>query len=88
MLMPAICWFVMINAWTMVCFRDDKIRAVNGHRRISEADLLRLALVGGSPGAFAARRLYRHKTRKEPFSTLLMLIAAMQLGVGGTLLFF
>ena len=47
-----------------------------------------LAVIGGSPGAFAARHLFRHKTRKEPFSTRLMVIAAMQAGVGITLTLF
>jgi len=37
-------------------------------------------LAGGSPGAFLARHLFRHKTRKEPFSTYLKLIACVQIG--------
>ncbi len=45
-----------------------------------EADLLKLALIGGTPGAFLARHMFRHKTRKEPFSTYLQLIAVIQLG--------
>jgi uncharacterized membrane protein YsdA (DUF1294 family) len=69
-----------INAWTLLCFREDKRRAVAGERRIPEADLLRLAMLGGSPGALLARRAFRHKTRKEPFSTYLMLIAVVQAG--------
>lgn len=82
------CWLTAINAWTVLRFWQDKARAVAGHRRIPEADLLGLAILGGSPGAFAARQLFRHKTRKEPFSTRLMVIAAAQLGAGGTLLLF
>ena len=39
--------------------------------------------LGGSPAAFAARHLFRHKTRKQPFVTLLWLIALLQLGVLG-----
>lgn len=77
---------VLVNAWTMLRFWQDKKRAIAGRRRIPEANLLGLALIGGTPGAFAARRLFRHKTRKEPFSTRLMLIAAIQLGAGGVLL--
>lgn len=69
-------------------FWQDKRCAIAGDRRIPEADLLTLALMGGSPGAFAARRLFRHKTRKEPFSTQLILIAAAQLGAAGALVFF
>jgi uncharacterized membrane protein YsdA (DUF1294 family) len=29
-----------------------------------------------------ARQIFRHKTRKEPFSTQLFVIVALQLGVG------
>jgi uncharacterized membrane protein YsdA (DUF1294 family) len=61
-------------------FHQDKQRAIAGERRISEADLLGLALIGGTPGAFLARHLFRHKTRKQPFSSLLVLIAVIQAG--------
>ncbi|MEO7383932.1 MAG: DUF1294 domain-containing protein, partial [Novosphingobium sp.] len=54
------------------------MRAINGARRVPEADLLGLALVGGTPAAFLARHLFRHKTRKEPFSTQLKIIAILQ----------
>lgn len=69
-----------VNCWTIVRFWQDKQRAIAGERRIAEADLLGLALIGGSPGALLARRWFRHKTRKEPFSTQLMLIAVVQIG--------
>ena len=70
-----------LNGWTMLRFWQDKRRARAGDRRIPEADLLALAAFGGSPGALLARRLFRHKTRKEPFSTRLQLIFMVQLGV-------
>lgn len=80
MLVYAIPALLAVNLWTMLRFHQDKQRAIAGTRRIPEADLLFLAFMGGTPGAFAARRLFRHKTRKQPFSTWLMLIAAVQLG--------
>jgi uncharacterized membrane protein YsdA (DUF1294 family) len=80
-LLPALIGMALfVNLLTMLLFWQDKRRAIAGGRRIREADLLGLALVGGSPGALLARRLFRHKTRKRPFSTQLMLIAALQLG--------
>ncbi|MET0369872.1 MAG: DUF1294 domain-containing protein [Sphingobium sp.] len=74
--------FLLINGWTILRFGQDKARAVAGTRRIPEADLLTLALLGGSPGALMARHMFRHKTRKEPFSTILIVIATAQLGLG------
>ncbi len=71
---------LLINAATMLAFAVDKRRAIHGRRRIPEADLLGLALIGGSPGALLARRLFRHKTRKEPFSTRLIVIAMLHAG--------
>jgi uncharacterized membrane protein YsdA (DUF1294 family) len=73
--------FVLVNLWTMLRFWQDKQRAVGGQRRISESDLLGLALIGGSPGALLARKLFRHKTRKEPFSTQLLVIIGLQAGI-------
>lgn len=70
-----------INGWTMFQFKLDKMQAIAGERRVPEADLLALAAMGGTPGAFLARHIFRHKTRKEPFSTRLMLIAVVQVGL-------
>jgi uncharacterized membrane protein YsdA (DUF1294 family) len=72
-------FFILVNAWTLLRFWQDKARAVEGARRIPEADLLGLAMLGGSPAAFLGRHLFRHKTRKEPFSTYLKVIAILQL---------
>jgi uncharacterized membrane protein YsdA (DUF1294 family) len=73
-------WLIGLNVWTVLRFWQDKSRARNGERRIPEADLLTLAVMGGTPGALLARRLFRHKTQKEPFSTMLLVIAVLQLG--------
>ncbi|MEO9130257.1 MAG: DUF1294 domain-containing protein [Sphingomonas sp.] len=77
----AILLVTALNAWTVLRFWQDKRRAIAGDRRIPEANLLGLALLGGSPGALLARHWFRHKTRKEPFSTVLLLIAAVQIGL-------
>ena len=80
--------FVFVNLVTVLRFWQDKQRALAGGRRIPEADLLGLALIGGSAGALLARRLFRHKTRKQPFSTQLLTIVALQVGtLLGLLLF-
>jgi uncharacterized membrane protein YsdA (DUF1294 family) len=71
---------VVVNLWTIFRFWQDKQRAVAGQRRVPEADLLGLAFIGGSPGALLARHVFSHKTRKQPFSTWLFVIIALQAG--------
>lgn len=75
-------YLLAINAAAFAAFAIDKQRALDGHRRIPERTLLLLAALGGTPGAFAARALLRHKTRKQPFSAQLMLIAVSQVAIG------
>ncbi|RYY47944.1 MAG: DUF1294 domain-containing protein [Sphingomonadales bacterium] len=81
MLLAIVLPLLAVNLWTVWRFHEDKRRARLGLRRIAEADLLGLALIGGTPGAFFARHRFRHKTRKQPFSTWLWLIAMIQAGV-------
>ena len=56
----------------------DKAKAGAGSRRIAEATLLNLAIAGGSIGILVAQRTIRHKTRKEPFRTRLLMIVLIQ----------
>jgi uncharacterized membrane protein YsdA (DUF1294 family) len=73
---------IALNFFTFAAFGIDKARAEAGAWRISERTLLRMALFGGTPGAYAGRALFRHKTRKQPFSDNLFAIAVLQI-VGG-----
>lgn len=72
---------LLINARTAHLFWQDKRYAREGHRRVPESSLLMMAAIGGTPGAFIARQMFRHKTRKQPFSTHLWLIAAIHAGL-------
>ena len=67
-----------LNVAAYWLFALDKRRAEAGWRRISERTLLGIALVGGSIGAKLAQCRLRHKTRKEPFRSLLNLICVVQ----------
>ncbi|MBL0916731.1 MAG: DUF1294 domain-containing protein [Sphingopyxis sp.] len=51
----------------------DKQFAENGSRRIAESTLLLWAFLGGAFGTVAAARLVRHKTRKQPFATWMLI---------------
>jgi uncharacterized membrane protein YsdA (DUF1294 family) len=69
---------VLLNLAAFLAFALDKALARRRGRRIAEATLLWLALAGGTPGAYAGRRSFRHKTRKQPFVGRLHAIAVLQ----------
>lgn len=72
-------YFLLLNALVWFLFWLDKRRAILNEWRISENTLLMLALLGGTIGAFAARKVFRHKTRKQPFVGQLYGIALFQI---------
>ena len=75
---------IAVNFAAFAAFGIDKAKAEAGAWRIAESTLLWLALLGGTPGAYAGRSAFRHKTRKEPFNSQLFSIAVLQaLGLGG-----
>lgn len=57
----------------------DKSRAARGARRVPEATLLGLALLGGSPGLALGMLAARHKTRKPGFLLRFAGVVALQL---------
>lgn len=71
-------YLVGINAVTWGVFWYDKRRAGARKSRVSEFNLLFLCAVGGTIGAFAARRRFRHKTRKRALTLKMKTIAAAQ----------
>jgi uncharacterized membrane protein YsdA (DUF1294 family) len=71
-------WIVFANVMAFALFGIDKRLAVAGAWRISESTLLLFALAGGSIGAVAGQRYFRHKTRKEPFRSTLYFIIGLQ----------
>lgn len=80
----AVTALIAMNFVAFSVFGIDKWKAETGHWRISEATLLWLALLGGSPGAYLGRKVFRHKTRKQPFVSNLPTIAFLQVaGIGG-----
>ncbi len=59
----------------------DKSAAKRGAPRIPEKTLLIVALLGGWIGALAGAQTFRHKTRKQPFVTLVYITAALHVVV-------
>ncbi len=76
---PVLLYLLAINAAAFHAFGADKRRAQAGERRIPERDLLGLAFLGGTAGAYLGRSHFRHKTRKTGFTIALHLIALAQI---------
>lgn len=74
-------YVISISLLTYAAFAVDKGRAVRGDWRISEVNLLVLAVFGGWPGAKLAQKTFRHKTRKQPFARVLNTIPVMWAGL-------
>lgn len=75
-----------MSAVAFVAYALDKRRARLGQRRIPEATLHALELLGGWPGAFLAQRLVRHKNAKISYQVVFWLIVVLHLAVAGWLL--
>ncbi len=65
--------------WAAFVMVVDKERAVGAGRRVPEATLLFWAVFGW-PGAKAVQRLWRHKTRKQPFARRLNVLLIVHAG--------
>ncbi|RYX80042.1 DUF1294 domain-containing protein [bacterium] len=70
---------IAINFLAFAAFGIDKMLAEAQRWRVREVTLLWFAFLGGTPGAYAGRAAFRHKTRKQPFSSQLHAIAVAQL---------
>jgi uncharacterized membrane protein YsdA (DUF1294 family) len=68
-----------INVIAFLAFGWDKRQSIRHGSRLAERTLLALALFGGALGALIGQQLFRHKTQKKPFRTLLWLAAVVNL---------
>lgn len=76
-------YLIAINFVTFYAFWVDKQAAMDGGWRLSEGFLISLALFGGIVGAKLGQRVWRHKTRKQPFRTVLNAVIIIHLiGLG------
>lgn len=77
-----IAWLLAANLLAFGLFAADKRAAIAGASRTPEDTLLLVSLLGGSPGAWAAQEIFRHKTRKQPFRTKFWMVVVFQFVVG------
>ena len=78
---------LLINAAGFTLMLVDKIKAKRNLWRIPEATLIGVAAIGGSIGAIAGMKLFRHKTLHAKFYIGLPVILALQIVAAMCLLF-
>ena len=61
-------FLVVMNLLAFAMYGLDKFYAKAGKWRISEKNLLLVALLGGAVGAYAAMKTFRHKTKHAKFT--------------------
>ncbi|MBN2389988.1 MAG: DUF1294 domain-containing protein [Anaerolineae bacterium] len=74
-------WLIVMTLSTFVIYAYDKSIAGSQAMRVPEKVLLLLALFGGTLGALAGMKVFRHKTAKESFQAKLVVIMIVQLVV-------
>ena len=78
MLLFVVFQLIFINFSTFIAYWVDKRAAVRGDWRVSERDLHMLEFLGGWLGAYAAQRLFRHKTAKKSYQMTYKLMIVME----------
>lgn len=78
--------YLVASVVTFIAYAFDKSAARNDRRRTAESTLHLFALVGGWPGALAAQRLLRHKSKKRSFQLVFWATVVLNCGVLGWLL--
>ncbi|MGQ4877226.1 DUF1294 domain-containing protein [Billgrantia sp. LNSP4103-1] len=79
--------YALLSVITFAMYGIDKAAAGKGKRRTPEATLLLAGLIGGWPGALVAQRLFRHKTRKQPFQAIFWCAVVLNCVVLGWLVY-
>lgn len=77
--MYALIYLAAVNAVTFFMYGIDKWKAKKARRRISEATLLGLAVIGGCIGAWIGIRVWHHKTLHKKFKYGVPLILLLQI---------
>ena len=79
-------YLAAVNLALLVTMGADKRAAIRKRRRVPEATLFALAVLGGSVGGLLGMLLFRHKTRKAAFAVGFPLILLCQLALAWLLL--
>ena len=74
-------WMLAVSVVLFFVMRKDKLWSKTHHRRVPEASLFLLALIGGALGGVLGMQIFRHKTQHPKFYLGFPLIALVQWGL-------
>ena len=74
-------WLIALSVITFLLYGYDKGQAKLGGLRVPEIVLHVLALLGGFPGGWLGRAVFRHKIRKPSFTIVLIVSTIVHLGI-------
>ena len=80
-------YFLSLNVLTFFTYGIDKWKAKKSKRRIREAALLGLAVLGGSIGAWLGMKVWHHKAMHKKFKYGIPAIIIVQFAMIGYILF-
>jgi uncharacterized membrane protein YsdA (DUF1294 family) len=80
-------WLAVASGLTFLLYGIDKAQSKIKGWRVPEVVLHGLALLGGFPGGWIGRSLFRHKTQKGVFVFVLSLSTIIHLGLAYLLFF-
>ncbi len=71
-------YLIGINIITFLMYGSDKHFSKRSMYRVPEKTLLLAALLGGTPAAFIAQKIFRHKTKKGKFQMRFWMVVVIQ----------
>jgi uncharacterized membrane protein YsdA (DUF1294 family) len=80
-------WLAVASVITFLVYGIDKAQAKMGACRVPQVALHVLSLVGGFPGGWAGRSIFRHKTQKGFFVFVLTISTLIHLSLAYWLFF-
>lgn len=75
-------WVIVLSVILFIVMGRDKAAAKQHRRRVPEATLLALAVIGGSAGGILGMLIFRHKTRHPVFFLGYPIILLCQAALG------
>ena len=79
-IMPA--WLILISLISIIVTAADKVKAKRVSRRVPEATLMLLSVLGGSLAMLITMIIIRHKTKHPKFTVGIPVIIVLQIVAG------